>query len=226
MEESLARRVTLGLAQMFGMMAALIFIPAGTLGYWQAWVFLVLYSLVAVAMTVDLLDRDPALVERRMKSGPGAETEPAQKKIMMLIMSGFFLLLVVPGLDHRYGWSTVPAAIAWIGDAVMLLGWWVIFHVFRVNSFTAATIEIAQDHRVISAGPYAIVRHPMYAGGIFLLAGIPIALGSWWGLLIVAALMAALMWRVIDEERFLIQNLPGYADYRAQVRWRLVPGVW
>ncbi len=226
MDEPLSRRVTLGVAQMIGMMAALIFIPAGTLAYWQAWMFLALYAVVAVAMTVDLLDRDPALLERRMKSGPGAETEPTQKKIMMIVTAGFFGLLVVPGLDHRYGWSAVPAATAMIGDAVMLLGWWIIFHVFRVNTFTAATVEIAQDQRVIATGPYALVRHPMYAGGFFLVLGVPIALGSWWGLLAVAVIMAALTWRVIDEERFLIENLPGYADYRQQVRWRLVPGLW
>jgi protein-S-isoprenylcysteine O-methyltransferase Ste14 len=207
-------------------MAALIFIPAGTLAYWQAWVLLVLYSLAAVAMTVDLLRRDPALLERRMKSGPQAETEPAQKRIMVVVLAGFFALMAVPGLDRRFGWSDVPAPMVLAGDAIMLLGWRAIFRVFRVNSFTAATVEIAPEQRVVSTGPYAVVRHPMYVGGVLLVLGIPIGLGSWWGLAATAAITGALVWRVIEEERFLVRNLPGYAAYRAQVRWRLLPGVW
>ncbi len=226
MTSPLARRAYRGLAQLVFIMGALIFVAAGTLAYWQAWVFVVLYGLVSLAITVDLVDRDPALLERRMTGGPWAEKEPAQKIIMAIATLGFFGLLVVPGLDHRFGWSQVPAAAVMIGEALTLLGWWMIFHVFRANTYTAAIVEVAPDHRVVSVGPYAVVRHPMYAGGLVMLSGVPIALGSWWGVAVMALVVPMIVWRVIEEEGFLIENLPGYDDYCDDVRWRLMPGVW
>jgi protein-S-isoprenylcysteine O-methyltransferase Ste14 len=136
------------------------------------------------------------------------------------------LLLVVPGLDHRFSWSDVPPAAAIAGDLLMLLGWIGIFFVFRENSFTSSTIELAADQRVISTGPYAIVRHPMYATALVMLLGIPISLGSWWGVLVVIAILPALIWRLLDEERFLADHLSGYVAYQGRVRYRLVPGIW
>jgi protein-S-isoprenylcysteine O-methyltransferase Ste14 len=112
------------------------------------------------------------------------------------------------------------------GDALVLIGWLGIFFVFRENSFSSATIELSADQRVISTGPYAWVRHPMYATAVFMLIGIPIALGSWWGLLVIAAMLPVLIWRLIDEERFLVRNLPGYADYQNRVPYRLLPLIW
>jgi protein-S-isoprenylcysteine O-methyltransferase Ste14 len=113
-----------------------------------------------------------------------------------------------------------------IGDALVLLGWLGIFFVFRANSFSSATIELSADQRVISTGPYAWVRHPMYATALLMLVGIPIALGSWWGLLVIVAMLPVLIWRLIDEERFLVANLPGYTEYQHQVRYRLLPLIW
>ncbi len=138
---------------------------------------------------------------------------------------GFGALLVVPALDHRYGWSTMSAGVAILGDVMILAGYAIIFLVFKENSFASARIEVAADQRVISTGPYALVRHPMYAGALLYLVGMPLALGSWWGLIAFAAFTLVLTWRLLDEERFLARSLPGYADYCAKVRWRLVPGL-
>jgi protein-S-isoprenylcysteine O-methyltransferase Ste14 len=207
-------------------MAALLFGPAGTLDYWQAWTFLAGYFAASLAITVYLMIADRKLLARRMSGGPTAEKRPAQRVIMAITSLGFIGLLVVPALDHRFAWSHMPPAVALAGDGLVLLGWLAIYFVFKENTFTAATIELAPDHRVVSTGPYALVRHPMYAGGLVMLAGMPIALGSWWGLLVIVALTPALIWRLFDEERFLAWNLPGYGEYQDRVRYRLIPRVW
>jgi len=145
---------------------------------------------------------------------------------MLFASAGFIGLLIIPALDNRFGWSHMPPAVALVGDGLLALGWLAIFFVFKENSFTSATIELAPDQKVISTGPYALVRHPMYAGGLVMLAGIPIALGSWWGLLALVATMPALVWRLLDEEKFLARNLRGYVEYQEKVRYRLIPHVW
>jgi protein-S-isoprenylcysteine O-methyltransferase Ste14 len=215
-----------GLVILFLVMAALLFGTAGTLDYWQAWLYLAAYFTASIAITLYLIRKDPALLERRMSGGPFAEKEPTQRIIMMLASVGFIALAIVPALDRRFGWSHVPVPMVLASDLVMLLGWFGIYVVFRENSFASATIEAAADQRVISTGPYAFVRHPMYATALVMLLGISPALGSWWGLPIVAALVPALIWRLTDEERFLMQNLPGYPEYRETVRYRLLPLVW
>jgi protein-S-isoprenylcysteine O-methyltransferase Ste14 len=215
-----------GLLFIVVVMAALLFGLAGTLDYWQAWTFLAVYVAASVAITLYLVKKDPKLLERRMRGGPLAEKRTSQKIIMSVASLGFIGLIVVPALDHRFGWSHMPPSVALAGDVLMMLGWLAIFFVFRENSFTAATIELAPDQRVISTGPYALVRHPMYAGALVMLLGIPIALGSWWGVLVIVAIMPALIWRLIDEEKFLARNLPGYQEYQQKVRYRLIPGVW
>ncbi len=215
-----------GLAILFLVMAFLLFGAAGTLRYWQGWAFLACYFAASIAITFYLVWKDPALLARRMRGGPFAEEEPAQRVIMSLASLGFIALIVLPGLDHRLGWSHVPPAAVVAGNLLVLLGWLGIFVVFRENSFSSARIELAADQRVISTGPYAWVRHPMYAMALLMLLGMPIALGSWWGVLIVVAIVPALVWRLIDEERFLARNLPGYSEYRDRVRYRLLPGIW
>ena len=207
-------------------MGALIFIASGTFDYWQAWVFLLCYFTASLAISLWLIRHDPELLERRMRGGPFAETERNQKIIMSFTSLGFIALLVVPGLDHRFGWSAMPAAIAILGDLILLLGWFGILRVFRENSYAAATIQVAAGQKVISTGPYAIVRHPMYGTALLMLLGIPMSLGSWWGILVWAALLPALAWRLTDEEAVLLRDLDGYADYRRAVRWRLIPFFW
>jgi protein-S-isoprenylcysteine O-methyltransferase Ste14 len=223
---SLYRKAFVALVILFLVMASLLFAAAGTIHYGQGWTFLAVYFAASIAITVYLIERDPALLERRMRGGPFAEKEPAQKVIMSVVSLGFIALIVLPGIDHRLGWSDVPPAVAAAGNVLVLLGWIGIFLVFSENSFTSSTIELAPDQRVISTGPYALVRHPMYAAALVMLLGIPIALGSWWSVLLVVAMMPALIWRMLDEERFLARNLPGYTEYLGRVRYRLLPGVW
>jgi protein-S-isoprenylcysteine O-methyltransferase Ste14 len=205
---------------------ALVFIPAGTFHYWQAWTFLVFYFVPSLAITVYLMVADPKLLARRMRGGPGAEKATAQKIIMSITSVGFIGLLVVPALDHRFGWSQMRPLAALAGDGLMAIGWVAIFFVFRENSFTSSTIEVADDQKVISSGPYALLRHPMYAGALVMLLGMPIALGSWWGVLVLVAILPALIWRLFDEEKFLVENLPGYAEYKDKVPHRLIPWFW
>jgi len=139
---------------------------------------------------------------------------------------GFIGLLVLPALDHRFLWSRVPSSVALVGDVLVALGFVAIFFVLKENTFSSATIELAPNQKVISTGPYAVVRHPMYAGALVMLLGIPIALGSWLGLLVLVSMTPALLWRLFDEEKFLAKNLPGYAEYQRKVRFRLIPLVW
>jgi protein-S-isoprenylcysteine O-methyltransferase Ste14 len=223
---TLHKKAFIGLLFLFLVMAALLFVPAGTLDYWQAWVFLAIYFASSLAITLYLMKKDPKLLERRMRGGPTAEKETSQKIIMFFTSLGFIGLLVLPALDHRYAWSHMTADMALAGDGLVAIGWLAILFVFRENTFTSATIELAPDQKVISTGPYARVRHPMYAGALVMLVGIPIALGSWWGLLIIVAIIPALIWRLLDEENFLARNLPGYAEYQSKVRYRLIPLIW
>lgn len=222
----LYRKAFVGLAFLFAVMASLLFVSAGTLRYWQAWVFLAVYFGASIAISLYLIRRDPALLERRMRGGPFAEKEPAQRIVMFITSIGFIALIAIPALDHRFGWSHVPDYAVAAGNLLVLLGWLGIYFVFRENSFASSTIESAAGQRVISSGPYARVRHPMYAAALVMLLGISPALGSWWGVLIVAALLPALIWRMIDEERFLTRNLAGYPEYQDRVRYRLLPLVW
>lgn len=207
-------------------MAALMFGGAGTLDWWQAWLYLVVYFGASIAITLYLVRKDPALLARRMRGGPWAEKQPVQRVIMVLASVAFIGLTILPALDKRFGWSHMPAWIVIVGDVLVAVGWLGIYRVFRENSFTSATIELAPDQRVISTGPYAWVRHPMYATALFMLVGIPIALGSWWGVLVIVAMLPVLIWRLTDEERFLVRNLPGYADYQNKVPYRLLPLIW
>jgi protein-S-isoprenylcysteine O-methyltransferase Ste14 len=223
---SLRKKAFGGLAVLLLVMASLVFAAAGTLRYWQAWTFLAVYFAASLAITLDLIRNDPALLARRMSGGPFAEKEPAQKLIMSATSLGFIGLLVLPAMDHRLGWSDLPGWAAIAGDVIMLLGWLGIFFVFRENSFASAVIESAADQRLISSGPYAWVRHPMYAAALVMLLGMPLALGSAWGVLLVLALVPLLIWRLMDEERFLVNHLPGYCEYQGRVRYRLLPLIW
>jgi protein-S-isoprenylcysteine O-methyltransferase Ste14 len=223
---ALARRAFKGQIFLLLALAAMLFGPARTFDYWQAWTFLAVWLATSVAVTLYLFKHDRALVERRMAAGPVAEKEPVQKIIMAIVSPGFAALVLVPGFDRHYHWSHMPPAVALVGDALVVLGWLAIFFVFRENSFASATVELAPDQKVIATGPYALVRHPMYAGGLVMLLGVPIALGSWWGVLAFAVIGPAIAWRLIEEEKFLVRNLPGYEAYRSRVRYRLVPFVW
>jgi protein-S-isoprenylcysteine O-methyltransferase Ste14 len=207
-------------------LAALIFVPAGTVWYWQGWAYVVVFVAASAAFTVYLALYDPELMRRRMRAGPSQEEEPAQRVIMRFLLLGFLLLIVVPALDHRFGWSQAPWPVVVAGDLLVALSFYVFYRVVRVNSFAASTVRVEEGQQVVSTGPYAWVRHPMYAGAFPLLIGTPLALGSWWGLLIVPVFLPILALRILNEEAVLARDLPGYTDYRERVRWRLIPFVW
>ena len=192
--------------------------------YWQGWSCLIVIFGAWGLLTLYLMRNDTALLKRRLAGGATAEKETSQKIIMVFTAIGFIALLVVPALDHRLNWSNVPVSVVIFADFLMAAGFYIIFLVYKENTFASATIEIATDQRVISTGPYAVVRHPMYAGGLLYLLAMPVALGSWWGLLVVVAI-AFLVWRLLDEERFLSNKVcPDMKVYCSKLRWRLVPG--
>ncbi len=207
-------------------MSLALFITAGTLHYWQAWVYLGVFFGSSILITLYLMKHDPGLLKRRMSGGPAAEKQGSQAIIMFLASIAFIALLVVPALDRRFLWSSVPLWTVVAGDLLTVLCFYIAFLVFQENTFSSATIEIVEDQKVISTGPYAQVRHPMYAGALLLAIGTPLALGSYWGFLASAMLLSAGAWRMFDEEAFLTNNLPGYTDYCAKVRWRLIPGMF
>jgi protein-S-isoprenylcysteine O-methyltransferase Ste14 len=207
-------------------LAICIFGPAGTLDYWQGWVFIAVFTAATTAIGLHLAIRDPALLERRKRFGPAAETRPAQKVIISVAIAGAVALPVFAALDHRFGWSRVSPAAALAGDALVIAGFAIQLLVFRENTYGSSTIGIAAGQTVIATGPYAIVRHPMYAGVLVMMAGVPLALGSWWGLGLLAIQVPVLVWRILDEEVLLTRDLPGYADYKARVPNRLLPYVW
>ena len=218
--------VWFSLAAVAGIMGALLFGFAGRIDYPKAWAYLAVYVACSVLITLYLARADPALLQRRMRGGPLAEQEPTQRLIMAFASAGFVASLVVPALECRFGCSRAPLAVAVAGDVIVAASFYGIFRVFQANSFAASTIGVAAGQHVISTEPYAIVRHPMYAFGGLLFVGTPLALGSYWGLLAFVAVLPVLIWRLLDEERFLAANLPGYVAYCARVRWRLLPGVF
>jgi protein-S-isoprenylcysteine O-methyltransferase Ste14 len=222
----LARRTILGFAQLIVGLGMLLFIPAWTLNFWPAWVYLFLFIVSAGLITGFLWVADRELLERRVKAGPGAEKESRQKVIQILASLAFAGLLILPSLDYRFSWSEVPSYVVVTGDLLVALGFYIIFNVFKENTFASATIERAIQQKVISTGPYAFVRHPMYAGALVMLFGTPLALGSWWGLLPFTAITLVIRWRLLQEEKFLTESLAGYSDYCRQVPYRLVPSVW
>jgi protein-S-isoprenylcysteine O-methyltransferase Ste14 len=216
----------LALAALAVVMGLLVFASAGTVSYWQGWVYLAIFFGASALTTRYLIRTDPALLERRMSGGPTAEKRPIQKFIMLAASVSFIALLVVPALAFRLQGTTMTAVVSLIGNLLVAIGFYCIFLVYRENTFTSATIELAPDQKVISTGPYAIVRHPMYASASLYIMGTPLALGSLWGFVPVFVMVPFLVWRMFDEERFLAQHLAGYRDYQKRVRHRLIPFVW
>ena len=205
---------------------ACLFIPAGTIDYWQAWVFVAVFGVSSQALGVYFLAHDRKLVERRMNIGPVAEQRPAQKFISALFILGFVGFVVLPAFDHRFDWSPVAPVVSVIADAMIVLSFLLFFVVMKSNSYAASTIQVENGQPVVSTGPYAYVRHPMYSGALLLLAAMPLALGSWRSVLLILPFFPILVWRILDEEMFLRKNLPGYAEYMQRVRYRLVPQLW
>ena len=223
---NLYTKTLLALVVLAIVMGLLLFAPAGTIHYWQAWVYLAVFTGASLLVSLYLIRRDPALLNRRMSGGPTAEKETAQKIIMLFISIGFIALLVVPALDYRFGWSAVALSVVIAGNILVATVFYFIFLVYKENTFAAATVEVAENQKVISSGPYELLRHPMYASALLYLVGTLLALGSYYGLLALAFMMPFLVWRLFDEEKFLAKNLPEYAEYQKKVQHRLVPYIW
>jgi protein-S-isoprenylcysteine O-methyltransferase Ste14 len=220
------RKAFAGLLRSLVVIAAVFFIPAWSLKFWQAWVYIAIMGAASAAIILYLAKYDDALIGRRLKAGPVAEKEPSQKIIQTLTAVSGVIAFLVPGFDFRWHWSDVPTALVVLGDIGLLIGYVIIFLVFRENSYASSIVEVSEGQKVISTGPYAVVRHPMYSGAILMFLATPPALGSWWAFIPVAILSAMVAIRLIDEGRFLVIHLPGYEDYRSSVRYRLIPGLW
>lgn len=224
--DNLGGKTLLGFIELIAALGILLFSPAWTLDYWQAWLYLFVFAASSALITIYLWKEDPQLLRRRIDAGPGAEKEKSQKLIQLMASFVFIGAMILPSLDHRFSWSAVPLPVVIAGDVLTALGFLIVFLVFKENTFTAATIVMSLDHKVVSTGPYAVVRHPMYSGALVMLFGTPLALGSWWGFLMFVPMLFVIAWRARDEERFLFKNLPGYKEYCRMVRYRLVPFAW
>jgi protein-S-isoprenylcysteine O-methyltransferase Ste14 len=207
-------------------LGGLLFWPADTFNYWQAWVFIAVFTFATIVPSMYLGRTDPAALQRRMHHGPRAETRAVQKIIIVGVFLGLFAMMALSAFDHRFGWSPVPAAVCVIGDVLGVAGLCIGMLVVTQNSYAAATVRVEAEQKLASRGLYKFVRHPMYAGSLILMLGIPLALGSYWGLLLIIPGLLVLVFRILDEEKLLSQELAGYREYKQRVHFRLVPYVW
>lgn len=223
---SLIVKSFLGLAFLLFVLGLALFISAGSLSFWLAWVYLCVFGVCVLLITAYLIRYDQSLLASRVKAGPVAETQKTQQVIQGLASLFFVGLYIVAGLDYRFGWSQAPRALSLIAEGFVALGFYIVFLVFRENTYTSAAIEVADQQKVISSGPYAVVRHPMYAGAFLLLIFTPLALGSWVALPFCLPLILVIIVRLLEEEKFLSASLSGYEAYREKVGHRLIPFVW
>jgi protein-S-isoprenylcysteine O-methyltransferase Ste14 len=223
--KTIPKTLVLGLAELvvFGL---LLFLAAGTFDYWQAWVFLVVFALSGWIPGIYLLRTNPVALQRRMRGGPTAETRMVQKVVMGGLWLSLAAMVMVSVLDHRFGWSPVPTAICLVGDVLVAVGLGVMALVVIQNSYAAATVQVEAGQKLASTGLYGLVRHPMYAGNVIMMVGVPLALGSYWGLVFVMPGLMVLVSRIRDEEKLLQEELKGYREYTRKVRYRLMPCMW
>lgn len=207
-------------------LVAVIFIPAGTFNYWQGWTYLAVFAVAGSGYTVYLVRHDPALLRRRMEAGIAHEKERTQKVVVAFLYVAFIALVVLPPLDVRFGWSNVPWYVSLIGNALTIVSFYIFYLVSKVNTYAASSIRVEEGQRVVSTGVYSLVRHPMYFGALILMVGTPLALGSWWALLITPLFVPILYFRIANEEKVLVRDLPGYREYQQKVRYRLIPWIW
>jgi protein-S-isoprenylcysteine O-methyltransferase Ste14 len=200
-----------------------LFLPAGSFRYWEAWIYSLALFIPMTITVAYLVKNDPALLERRMRFKEKVEK---QESIVRLTRLPFILGFLIPGLDYRYNWSDVSPVLVIIANILVFLGYLWIFFVFRENSYTSRIVEVEQGQKVITTGPYSIVRHPMYSGMIIMFLFTPLALGSWWALVVFIFLPLVLVLRIQNEEHVLLNNLPGYQEYCQKMRYRLFPFVW
>lgn len=204
----------------------ILFYPAGTFDYWQAWVFIAIFTIATIVPSLYLARTNPAALQRRMHAGPLAEGRTVQKFIIIGAFLGLFAMMAFSAFDHRMGWSSVPEWVCLLGDVLVVAGLTLGMLVVIQNGYAAATVRVEEGQKLASRGLYKLVRHPMYAGNLILMVGIPLALGSYWGLLVLILGLLVLVFRIRDEEKLLNQELAGYSEYAQRVRYRLMPYVW
>ncbi len=215
-------------SSLFGLVffGVLLFLPAGSLNYWQAWLFIAVFAVVTTIPSIYLAVKNPEALQRRMRAGPVAETRTAQRTAISGTILSVAALLVVSALDHRFGWSQVPTAVVLAGDVLVAVGLGIAMFVVIQNSYAAATVTVEAEQTVVSTGLYRLVRHPMYVGTLIMMIGTALALDSYWGLVTIFPGLVALGYRISDEEKMLKGELVGYREYTQKVHYRLVPGVW
>lgn len=200
-----------------------LFVPAGTLDYWEAWVYCAVLVIPFAFVATWLLNNNPELLARRIRF---REKEPAQKRVIEVSRLVFLIAFIIPGLDHRFGWSDVPVGAVLASNALVFLGYVLVILVFQTNTYASRVVEVEQGQKVISTGPYALVRHPMYLGTGIMFLATPLALGSYWALPVFLMLPCVLVYRIRNEEEVLLRELAGYQEYMQKVRYRLIPFIW
>jgi len=203
--------------------ALFLFVPAGTLDYWQAWLYMAVVLLPAAIVITYFMINDPAFLERRLRT---REKETKQQLIIKFGTLIFIAGFLIPGLDHLFGWSDVPFELVVAADALVFLSYMFIFLVFKENSWAGRTVQVEKGQKVVTTGPYAIMRHPMYFGAIIMYVATPIALGSYWALPPFLFIIPIFIYRILNEEEVLRRELPGYIEYCKKTRYRLLPYVW
>ena len=206
--------------------AATLFWPAGTFHYWQAWVFIAVFMATTVVPSMYLAVRDPAALQRRLHGGPTAETRIVQKIVIWAVTGSAVAAFVLSALDHRFGWSSVPTAVVVLGNVLVAVGLILAQTVVFQNSFAGASIQVEDEQQLVSTGLYGLVRHPMYFGAVLMMFGTPLALGSYWALLVSIVSIPVFGIRITDEEKMLRAELDGYDEYTQKVRYRLLPYLW
>jgi protein-S-isoprenylcysteine O-methyltransferase Ste14 len=204
-------------------LAAMFFLTAGTLNYWQAWIYMAILLAPMCLVVAYFLKKDPELLERRLRL---KEKEPEQKAIIKFSYPLFLVAFLMPGFDRRYSWSTVPVWMVIAADIIVLAAYDLFVRVMRENRYLSRIVEVEQKQKLVDTGPYAMVRHPMYAAIIPLYLFSPLALGSFWSLIPTAFIPMIIIARIFNEEKVLSRELEGYRKYARRVRYRLIPGVW
>jgi protein-S-isoprenylcysteine O-methyltransferase Ste14 len=204
-------------------MFLLFFLPAGTFAYWEAWLYLAILLIPMMFVFSYLIKNDPELLERRMRM---REKVSEQKLIIKFSYLVFLVIFLLPGFDRRWEWSQVPVAVVLAAGLVVLFGYGIFFLVMRENRYASRIIEVEQEQTVISTGPYAIVRHPMYLGALLMYLASPLALGSYWALIPALLTIPILVARILNEEKVLARELTGYREYMQTTRFHLIPGIW
>ena len=201
----------------------LLFVPAGTIGYWQGWLLIGVLFVPMLIVGIVLAIKNPNLLRKRLKSKEKVED---QKSVVIISGLMFLVMFAIAGLNIRFGWWVLSNGFVIAATVLFLLGYLLYAEVMRENIWLSRTIEVQDDQQVVDTGLYRVVRHPMYAATLLLFLTIPIILASFWSFIIMLLYIPTLVKRIRNEEMVLEQNLRGYKEYMHRVRWRLLPLIW